>query len=137
MWVLSILHHSLPNRRLSRAISILDARRCSSYLTIEHSGPVDVDLRGLMGNRIYGCDDCLAACPWNKFAKEASDIRYHARADLMAPNLGELAMLDDAAFRAKFLGSPIKPLAAIGLCAMCFMRLAIHSGPIWFPLPMV
>ena len=86
----------------------LDARRCISYLTIEHSGPVDVDLRGLMGNRIYGCDDCLAACPWNKFAKEASDIRYHARSDLMAPNLGELAMLDDAAFRAKFSGSPIK-----------------------------
>jgi epoxyqueuosine reductase len=86
----------------------LDARRCISYLTIEHSGPVDVDFRGLMGNRIYGCDDCLAACPWNKFAKEASDIRYHTRADLMAPNLGELAMLDDAAFRAKFSGSPIK-----------------------------
>ena len=86
----------------------LDARRCISYLTIEHSGPVDVDSRGLMGNRIYGCDDCLAACPWNKFAKEASDIRYHARSDLMAPNLGELAMLDDAAFRAKFSGSPIK-----------------------------
>ena len=86
----------------------LDARRCISYLTIEHSGPVDVDLRSLMGNRIYGCDDCLAACPWNKFAKEASDIRYHARSDLMTPNLGELAMLDDAAFRAKFSGSPIK-----------------------------
>ena len=86
----------------------LDARRCISYLTIEHSGPIDLDLRGLMGNRIYGCDDCLAACPWNKFAKEASDIRYHARADLMAPDLGELAMLDDAAFRAKFSGSPIK-----------------------------
>ena len=86
----------------------LDARRCISYLTIEHSGPVDVGLRGLMGNRIYGCDDCLAACPWNKFAKEASDIRYHARADLMAPNLGELAMLEDSAFRTKFSGSPIK-----------------------------
>jgi len=86
----------------------LDARRCISYLTIEHSGPVDMDLRGLMGNRIYGCDDCLAACPWNKFAKEASDIRYHARADLMAPDLGELAMLEDSAFRTKFSGSPIK-----------------------------
>ena len=86
----------------------LDARRCISYLTIEHSGPVDANLRKLIGNRIYGCDDCLAACPWNKFAKEASDMRYHARADLMAPNLGELAMLDDAAFRAKFSGSPIK-----------------------------
>ena len=86
----------------------LDARRCISYLTIEHSGPVDVDLRELMGNRIYGCDDCLATCPWNKFAEEASDMRYHARADLMAPNLSELAMLDDRAFRVKFSGSPIK-----------------------------
>ena len=86
----------------------LDARRCISYLTIEHSGPVDVDLRGLMGNRIYGCDDCLAACPWNKFAKKASDMRYHARADLIAPDLGELAMLDSPTFREKFSGSPIK-----------------------------
>ena len=86
----------------------LDARRCISYLTIEHSGPVDVDLRGLMGNRIYGCDDCLAACPWNKFAKKASDMRYDPRADLMAPDLGELAMLDHPAFREKFSGSPIK-----------------------------
>ena len=86
----------------------LDARRCISYLTIEHPGPVDEDLRALMGNRIYGCDDCLAACPWNKFAKEASDMRYHAREDLRAPNLGNLAALDDAAFRVKFSGSPIK-----------------------------
>ena len=97
----------------------LDARRCISYLTIEHSGPVDVDLRGLMGNRIYGCDDCLAACPWNKFAKEASDIRYHARADLMAPNLGELAMLDDAAFRAKFSGRPDQTHWSQSVCAQC------------------
>ena len=86
----------------------LDARRCISYLTIEHHGPVDEELRGLMGNRIYGCDDCLAACPWNKFAVEASDIRYAARHDLIAPPLAELAALDDAAFRARFSGSPIK-----------------------------
>jgi len=86
----------------------LDARRCISYLTIEHHGPVDVELRGLMGNRIYGCDDCLAVCPWNKFAQEAREVRYHARPDLIAPPLAELAQLDDAAFRAKFSGSPIK-----------------------------
>jgi len=86
----------------------LDARRCISYLTIEHHGPVDEKLRALMGNRIYGCDDCLAACPWNKFATEAQEIKYHARDDLNAPKLAELAALDDAAFRAMFSGSPIK-----------------------------
>ncbi len=86
----------------------LDARRCISYLTIEHKGPVDEGLRAKLGNRIYGCDDCLAACPWNKFAVEASDMRYSARDDLMAPDLAELAVLDDAAFRTKFSGSPIK-----------------------------
>ena len=86
----------------------LDARRCISYLTIEHRGPVDEALRPLMGNRIYGCDDCLAVCPWNKFARAARETRYHARADLVAPDLGELARLDDAAFRARFSGSPIK-----------------------------
>jgi epoxyqueuosine reductase len=86
----------------------LDARRCISYLTIEHKGPVDEALRGKLGNRIYGCDDCLAACPWNKFAVAASDLRYAARDDLVAPPLAELAGLDDAAFRARFSGSPIK-----------------------------
>ena len=86
----------------------IDARRCISYLTIEHKGPIDEELRALMGNRIYGCDDCLAACPWNKFAEAASELRYRARDDLMAPPLAELAGLDDAAFRQKFSGSPIK-----------------------------
>ncbi|MCZ0811384.1 MAG: tRNA epoxyqueuosine(34) reductase QueG [Pseudomonadota bacterium] len=86
----------------------LDARRCISYLTIEHKGPVDPELRPLMGNRIYGCDDCLAVCPWNKFAQEASEARYHARDDLQAPKLAELAALNDAGFRAMFSGSPIK-----------------------------
>jgi epoxyqueuosine reductase len=84
----------------------LDARRCISYLTIEHRGPVDEDLRGLMGNRIYGCDDCLAVCPWNKFAVAAREIGYQARVG--APLLAELAALDDAAFRTRFAGSPIK-----------------------------
>ena len=86
----------------------LDARRCISYLTIEHKGPVNLDLRAQMGNRIYGCDDCLAACPWNKFAQTAQDMRFHAREDLTAPKLAELAMLKDAEFRQKFSGSPIK-----------------------------
>jgi epoxyqueuosine reductase len=86
----------------------LDARRCISYLTIEHKGPVDPELRPLMGNRIYGCDDCLAVCPWNKFAVAATETRYAARGDLKAPALAELAMLDDAGFRARFSGSPIK-----------------------------
>ncbi|MDP5359756.1 MAG: tRNA epoxyqueuosine(34) reductase QueG [Paracoccaceae bacterium] len=86
----------------------LDARRCISYLTIEHKGPVDPDLRALMGNRIYGCDDCLAVCPWNKFAVTGRDARYAARDDLLAPPLAELAGLDDTGFRARFSGSPIK-----------------------------
>jgi epoxyqueuosine reductase len=84
----------------------LDARRCISYLTIEHKGPVDEDLRGLMGNRIYGCDDCLAVCPWNKFAVAAHEMCYGAKVG--APPLAELAMLDDAGFRARFSGSPVK-----------------------------
>ncbi|KNX42949.1 Epoxyqueuosine reductase [Roseovarius tolerans] len=86
----------------------LDARRCISYLTIEHKGPVDEALRPLLGNRIYGCDDCLAVCPWNKFAVEAREVKYHARDDLVAPKLADLAALDDAGFRARFSGSPIK-----------------------------
>ena len=86
----------------------LDARRCISYLTIEHKGPVDEELRAAMGNRIYGCDDCLAVCPWNKFAVEAREVKYAVRADLVAPPLAELAVLDDAGFRARFSGSPIK-----------------------------
>ncbi|MFW2587850.1 tRNA epoxyqueuosine(34) reductase QueG [Sagittula sp. SSi028] len=84
----------------------LDARRCVSYLTIEHKGPVDETLRPGLGNRIYGCDDCLAVCPWNKFAQKAAEVKYHHRVG--APELVELAALDDAAFRARFSGSPIK-----------------------------
>jgi len=84
----------------------MDARRCISYLTIEHRGPVPHDLRAQLGNRIYGCDDCLAVCPWNKFAQSARDIGYSARA--AAQPLAALAALDDAAFRARYAGSPIK-----------------------------
>ena len=86
----------------------LDARRCISYLTIEHKGPVDPELRGKLGNRIFGCDDCLAVCPWNKFAQAGRDARYAARSDLNAPRLSELVQLDDSAFRQKFAGSPVK-----------------------------
>ena len=86
----------------------LDARLCISYLTIEHKGQIDPVLRPKLGNRIYGCDDCLAVCPWNKFAAVAKDQRYAAKADLDAPELRSLAKLDDAAFREKFSGSPIK-----------------------------
>lgn len=86
----------------------IDARRCISYLTIEHEGEIDPDLRPLFGNRIYGCDDCLAACPWNKFAAEARDIKLKAREDLREPDIAFLLTLDDAAFRSLFSGSPVK-----------------------------
>lgn len=86
----------------------LDARLCISYLTIEHKGPIAEELRPKLGNRIYGCDDCLAVCPWNKFAEKARDHRYSAREDLNSPNLSDLAALDDASFRTRFSGSPIK-----------------------------
>ena len=86
----------------------LDARRCISYLTIEHKGPIPRALRPLMGNRIYGCDDCLAVCPWNKFAHAGREAKLSAREALRAPELAELARLDDAAFRALFAKSPVK-----------------------------
>ena len=86
----------------------LDARRCISYLTIEHKGPIPRELRPLMGNRIYGCDDCLAVCPWNKFARAGREAKLYARAALRAPLLAELARLDDAAFRALFAKSAVK-----------------------------
>ena len=88
---------------------IVDARRCISYLTIEHKGPIPEEFRARMGNRIYGCDDCLAACPWNKFAQGAAANRaFIGRAELAAPALGDLLDLDDAGFREIFSGSPIK-----------------------------
>lgn len=86
----------------------LDARRCISYLTIENKGPIPHEFRKAIGNRIYGCDDCLAACPWNKFAQAGREAKLAARDALRAPSLAELAALDDAAFRALFTKSPIK-----------------------------
>ena len=88
---------------------VVDARRCISYLTIEHRGPIPLEFRAPIGNRIYGCDDCLAVCPWNKFAEHAAANRAFAgRAELAAPELADLLRLDDASFRAIFAGSPIK-----------------------------
>jgi epoxyqueuosine reductase len=86
----------------------LDARRCISYLTIELKGPIPHEFRAALGNRIYGCDDCLAVCPWNKFAAVAAEQKLQARAALRAPSLGELARLDDARFRTLFAKSPVK-----------------------------
>jgi epoxyqueuosine reductase len=86
----------------------LDARRCISYLTIEHKGIIPVELRAAIGNRIYGCDDCLAVCPWNKFARAAAEPDFLPREELTAPRLAELAALDDRAFRSLFSGSPVK-----------------------------
>ena len=86
----------------------LDARRCISYLTIENKGPIPHEFRKAIGNRIYGCDDCLAICPWNKFAQQGREAKLAARAELRAPQLSELARLDDSAFRALFVKSPVK-----------------------------
>ena len=110
----------------------LDARRCISYLTIEHDGPIDEEFRNAIGNRIYGCDDCLAVCPWNRFAKPAQEMKFFARPDLVAPDLAHLASLTDESFRALFSGSPIKRighrrflrnvLIAIGNSGDCALR---------------
>jgi epoxyqueuosine reductase len=86
----------------------LDARRCISYLTIESKGPIPREFRKAIGNRIYGCDDCLAVCPWNKFAQQGRETKLAARDELRAPSLADLARLDDAAFRARFTKSPVK-----------------------------
>lgn len=101
-------HDACPTEAFTGPYRI-DARRCVSYLTIEHKGPIPEEFRRKLGNRIYGCDDCLAVCPWNKFASEAQAIRaFLPRAELAAPRLVELLALDDASFRKLFSGSPIK-----------------------------
>ena len=106
----------------------LDARRCISYLTIEHSGPIPVEFREAMGNRIYGCDDCLAICPWNRFADAAhANAKFLPRAELAAPMLADLLALDDAAFRAMFAGSPIKRIGRNRFVRNCLIA-AGNSG---------
>ena len=106
----------------------LDARRCISYLTIEHKGPIPHEFRAAMGNRIYGCDDCLAVCPWNKFAQTAARHRaFLPRAELVAPRLAELLALDDAGFRALFSGSPVKRIGRDRFMRNCLIA-AGNSG---------
>jgi len=106
----------------------LDARRCISYLTIEHKGPIPEEFREAIGNRIYGCDDCLAVCPWNKFAATAARHRaFLPRAELAAPRLAELLALDDAGFRQLFSGSPIKRIGRDRFVRNCLMA-AGNSG---------
>jgi epoxyqueuosine reductase len=107
----------------------IDARRCISYLTIEHKGPIDPELRPRIGNRIYGCDDCLAACPWNKFAEAGREMKLAARADLMAPPLADLLALDDAAFRSLFSGSPVKRIGRNRFVRNCLIA-AGNSGAV-------
>ena len=105
----------------------LDARRCISYLTIEHHGVIPLEFREAMGNRIYGCDDCLAACPWNKFAEQSSEMKLIARDDLKAPRLSQFLGFDDAAFRAFFSGSPIKRIGRDRFVRNCLIA-AGNSG---------
>ncbi len=106
----------------------LDARRCISYLTIEHAGPIPHEFRAAIGNRIYGCDDCLAVCPWNKFAESAAANRaFLPRAELVAPALGDLLALDDAGFRQVFAGSPIKRIGRNKMMRNCLIA-AGNSG---------
>lgn len=106
----------------------IDARRCISYLTIEHDGPIPAELRSAMGNRIYGCDDCLAVCPWNRFADAAAANRaFLPRAELAAPRLADLLALDDTGFREMFAGSPIKRIGRNRMIRNCLIA-AGNSG---------
>ena len=108
----------------------LDARRCISYLTIELKGPIPPEFRKAMGNRIYGCDDCLAVCPWNKFASGAAAMRaFVPRAELVAPKLAELLTLDDAGFRALFSASPIKRIGRDRFIRNCLYAAGNSGDP--------
>ena len=112
----------------------IDARRCISYLTIEHDGAIPHELRRGLGNRIYGCDDCLAACPWNRFADAARANRaFLPRAELAAPRLADLLALDDAAFREMFAGSPIKRIGVKRMIRNCLIAAGNSGDPILIP----
>ena len=112
----------------------IDARRCISYLTIEHDGPIPRELRVAMGNRIYGCDDCLAVCPWNRFADAAAANRaFLPRAELAAPRLADLLALDDAAFREMFAGSPIKRIGRNRMIRNCLIAAGNSGDPSLVP----
>jgi epoxyqueuosine reductase len=112
----------------------MDARRCISYLTIEHAGPIPHEFREAMGNRIYGCDDCLAVCPWNRFASEAQANKAFApRAELVAPALADLLALDDAGFRELFSGSPIKRIGVNRMIRNCLIAAGNSGDPVLRP----
>ncbi len=113
----------------------LDARRCISYLTIEHAGPIPLEFRSGIGNRIYGCDDCLAVCPWNKFAAAArANLAFAPRAELAAPALADLLALDDAGFRSVFAGSPIKRIGRNRMIRNCLIAAGNSGTPALLPL---
>jgi epoxyqueuosine reductase len=112
----------------------IDARRCISYLTIEHAGPIPHEFRAAMGNRIYGCDDCLAACPWNRFAQAGrANAAFLPRAELTAPRLRDLLTLDDAAFRELFAGSPIKRIGVRRFLRNCLIAAGNSGDPSLLP----
>jgi epoxyqueuosine reductase len=111
----------------------LDATRCISYLTIEHPGPIPHALRPALGNRIYGCDDCLAACPWNRFAAATREAKLQARPDLLAPRLGDLAALDEAGFRARFAGSPIRRIGRVRFVRNVLVAIGNSRDPALLP----
>lgn len=112
----------------------LDARRCISYLTIEHAGPIPHEFREPIGNRIYGCDDCLAVCPWNKFAASAAaNLAFAPRAELAAPALADLLALDDAGFRTVFAGSPIKRIGRDRMMRNCLIAAGNSGAPAMLP----
>ncbi len=112
----------------------LDARRCISYLTIENKGPIPIEFRKAMGNRIFGCDDCLAVCPWNKFASEAREVKLKTPDDEQEPRLADFLKLDDAGFRAHFAGSPVKRIGHDRFLRNCLVATGNSEAPDLLPL---